>query len=123
MGKITVQERKGRERPPVLKVTEAAAAQLRRLIEKHAGHSVGIRVGVRNGGCSGMSYTMDFAAARDPADEPVEIGGVTVLVDPMAVMYLVGAEMDYVKEKLGASFVFRNPNETGRCGCGESFSV
>jgi iron-sulfur cluster assembly protein len=120
---MTVQERRGRERPPVLKVTDAAATQIQRLIEKHGGGAIGIRVGVRNGGCSGMSYTMDFATGRNPGDEELEIGGVTVLVDPMAVMYLVGTEMDYVKENLGASFVFRNPNETGRCGCGESFSV
>ena len=112
----------GGERPPVLKVTEAAAAQLRRLIEKQAG-AIGIRIGVRNSGCSGMAYTMDFATGRDPADESVEVGGVTVLVDPMAVMYLAGTEMDYVTQSLGANFVFRNPNETGRCGCGESFSV
>lgn len=112
-----------RERPPVLTVTEAAAAQLRKLLERRSEPAVGIRVGVRNGGCSGMAYTMDFATERLPTDEVVEVAGVTVLVDPMAIMYLVGTEMDYVHQKLGESFVFRNPNETGRCGCGESFSV
>jgi iron-sulfur cluster assembly protein len=117
----TVRER--REKPPVLKVTDAAAAQLRKLVERKAEGAVGIRVGVKNGGCSGMAYTMDFAQERQPTDEVLEVNGVTVLVDPMAIMYLVGTEMDYVKEKLGESFVFRNPNETGRCGCGESFSV
>lgn len=112
-----------REKPSVLKVTEAAAAQLRRLLNRRTDGAVGIRVGVKNGGCSGMAYTMDFTTERNPGDEMIEVGGVTVLIDPMAVMYLVGTEMDYVKQNLGETFVFRNPNETGRCGCGESFSV
>lgn len=115
--------RQRREKPPVLTVTAAAAAQLRKLIERKTDGAIGVRVGVRNGGCSGMSYTMDFATERQPTDEVLEVHGVTVLVDPMAIMYLVGTEMDYVHQKLGESFVFRNPNETGRCGCGESFSV
>lgn len=118
---MTIRQR--REKPPVLTVTTAAAAQLRKLIERRTDGAVGIRVGVRNGGCSGMSYTMDFATDRQPTDEALEFDGVTVLIDPMAIMYLVGTEMDYVKEKLGESFVFRNPNEAGRCGCGESFTV
>jgi len=106
-----------------LSITEAAIAQLKRLMAGHQEPAEGIRVGVRNGGCSGMAYTMDFATERDPNDEVIDAGGVTVLIDPMAIMYLVGTEMDYVDEKLGSNFVFRNPNETSRCGCGESFSV
>ena len=111
------------EKPPVLQVTEKAAAQLRKLIETHEPGAVGIRVGVREGGCNGMSYQMDFATERGPTDEEIDIGGVRLLIDPMSIMYLIGTEMDFVEEKLGASFVFRNPNEAGRCGCGESFSV
>jgi iron-sulfur cluster assembly protein len=113
----------GRERPDPLSVTVAAAAQLRKLIEMHDPDAAGIRLGVREGGCNGMTYSMDFAKERDPMDEAMEIDGVTLLIDPMSVIYLVGTEMDYVQEKLGSNFVFRNPNETGRCGCGESFSV
>jgi len=112
-----------RERPGVLSVTEAAAAQLRKLIGQHRPDAAGIRVGVREGGCNGMTYSMDFADRSDPADEVLELDGVRLLIDPMSVMYLVGTEMDFVEEKLGANFVFRNPNESGRCGCGESFSV
>jgi len=107
----------------VLSVTAAAAAQLRKLIERHKPGSAGIRVAVREGGCNGMTYSMDFAEKGDPGDEVMEIDGVRLLIDPMSVMYLVGTEMDFVEEKLGANFVFRNPNESGRCGCGESFSV
>ncbi len=106
-----------------LTVTDAAIAQLKRLLAARTDPAVGIRVGVRNGGCSGMAYTMDFAAERKPDDEVIEAGGVTVLIDPMAIMFLIGTEMDYVDQNLGANFVFRNPNETSRCGCGESFSV
>ena len=123
MSETTTTTRQRREKPPVLSVSPAAAAQLRKLIERKTDGTVGVRVGVRNGGCSGMSYTMDFATEQQPTDEVLEVDGVTVLIDPMAIMYLVGTEMDYVKQKLGESFVFRNPNETGRCGCGESFSV
>jgi iron-sulfur cluster assembly protein len=112
-----------RERPAVMTVTAAAAAQLRRLIDMHKPDAAGVRIGVRNGGCNGMSYTMDFAEEVSPMDETIDVDGITVVVDPMAVMYLVGTEMDFVEETLAANFVFRNPNETGRCGCGESFSV
>lgn len=111
------------EKPPVLQVTERAAAQLRKLIDRHEPGAVGIRVGVREGGCNGMSYQMDFATEKGPADEEIDVDGVHLLIDPMSIMYLIGTEMDFVEEKLGASFVFRNPNESGRCGCGESFSV
>ena len=111
------------ERPPVLEVTPDAAAQLRKLIEQHNPDALGIRVGVREGGCNGMSYTMDFATEKDPADEELDVNGLRLLIDPMSIMYLIGTQMDFVDEKLGASFVFKNPNETGRCGCGESFNV
>ena len=111
------------ERPPVLQVTAGAAAQLRKLIETHNPDAVGIRIGVRDGGCNGKTYSMDFATDKDPADEELDVDGVRLLIDPMSIMYLIGTEMDFVEEKLGATFVFKNPNESGRCGCGESFNV
>ncbi len=104
-------------------LTDAAAERVRELIEKRAQPSVGLRLGVRTGGCSGMAYTMEFAAEKDPLDEVVEDKGVTVLIESRALMYLIGSEMDYVEDKLQSGFVFNNPNEKGRCGCGESFHV
>ena len=109
--------------PSVLSVTDAAVAQLRKLINSNETDAVGIRLGVNEGGCNGLSYAMDFANEKSTADEVLDLGGVKLLIDPMAVMYLEGTEMDFVEEKMGSSFVFRNPNESGRCGCGESFSV
>ena len=114
---------KGRQTPTVLNVTEAASAQLKKLVENHSPQAVGIRLAVNEGGCNGLTYAMDFAKTKDPADEVMELDGVSLLIDPMALLYLVGTEMDFVKEKLSSNFVFRNPNESGRCGCGESFSV
>ncbi len=107
----------------VLTVTDAAARQLNKLMLAREEPVAGIRVGVATGGCSGMTYVMDFAEERKDTDEVLQIGDVRVLIDPMAIMYLAGTEMDYVDQNLGATFVFRNPNETARCGCGESFSV
>ena len=107
----------------ILTVTDAAIAQLKKLMAENEPGALGIRVGVSNGGCSGMRYTMDFTTEKDPMDQAIDAGGITVLVDPMATMYLAGTEMDYVQQDLAATFVFRNPNETSRCGCGESFSV
>ncbi len=104
-------------------LTEAAANRVRELMEKREQPSVGLRVGVRTGGCSGMAYTMEFAAEKEPLDELIEDKGVTVLIDTKALMYLIGSEMDYVEDKLQSGFVFNNPNEKGRCGCGESFHV
>jgi iron-sulfur cluster assembly protein len=112
-----------RKTPAVLNVTEAASAQLKKLIENHSSKAVGIRLAVNEGGCNGLTYAMDFAETKNEADEVMELDGVCLLIDPMALMYLVGTEMDFVVEKLSSNFVFRNPNESGRCGCGESFSV
>lgn len=114
---------KARERPPVLKVTPAASAQLKRLMKTHGSVSEGIRLAVNEGGCNGLTYAMDFVEKKQLADEVIDFDGVQLFIDPMAIMYLVGTEMDFVQEKLGSNFVFRNPNESGRCGCGESFSV
>jgi iron-sulfur cluster assembly protein len=111
------------KRPPPLTVTEAAIAQMKHLIALHQPGAAGIRLSVREGGCNGKSYSMDFTDDKDPMDEELALDGVNLFVDPMSIMYLIGTEMDFVDEKIGANFVFRNPNETGRCGCGESFSV
>ena len=104
-------------------VTEAAAERIQALLSKRGKPSVGIRVGVRSRGCSGLTYTLEYADEKGKFDEIVEDKGVTILVDPKAVMFIIGTEMDYVEEKLQSGFVFRNPNEKGRCGCGESFHV
>ena len=104
-------------------VTAAAAAHIRRLLDRHGKPVAGVRLGVLNTGCSGMSYNMEFAESVDPADEVVEAHGVRVYVDPKAVMFVLGTEMDFEKKQLHEGFVFRNPNEKSRCGCGESFHV
>ncbi|MEX0808692.1 MAG: iron-sulfur cluster assembly accessory protein [Dongiaceae bacterium] len=104
-------------------VTESAAARVRALIEGRGKPTSGVRIGVRSKGCSGLSYTLEFADEKSPFDEVVEAHGVTLLIDPKAMMFILGTEMDYVEEQLQSGFVFRNPNEKGRCGCGESFHV
>jgi iron-sulfur cluster assembly protein len=110
-------------RPAAINLTATAVERVKALLEKRNKPSVGIRIGVRTKGCSGLSYTIEYADAKGPADEVVEQDGVTVLIDPKATMFILGTEMDYVEEKLQTGFVFRNPNEKGRCGCGESFHV
>jgi iron-sulfur cluster assembly protein len=107
----------------LISVTPAAARRIKYLIETQGPDAEGVRVGVRTAGCSGLAYTIDFAREIQAGDEVVDADGVKVVVDPKAVMHLLGTEMDFVEDKLGASFVFRNPNEKGRCGCGESFHV
>ncbi|MBL8675146.1 MAG: iron-sulfur cluster assembly accessory protein [Rhodospirillales bacterium] len=104
-------------------VTEAAAARVKELIAQRDKPTAGVRIGVRTKGCSGLSYTLEYAEEKGPKDEVVETQGVTILVDPKATLFLIGTEMDFVEEKLKSGFVFRNPNEKGRCGCGESFHV
>lgn len=116
-------KRPARPRPPPMNVTPAAMARVRALLDKRGKPSAGVRVGVRTRGCSGLSYTLEYADAKSPGDEAVEIDGVTILIDPKASMFLFGTEMDFVEDKLQSGFVFRNPNEKGRCGCGESFHV
>ncbi|GAB6054072.1 iron-sulfur cluster assembly accessory protein [Magnetospira thiophila] len=106
-----------------IQITEAAMQQVKALLDGRGKPSAGIRIGVRTKGCSGLSYTIEFADERNEFDEIMEQDGVTVMIDPKATMFIIGTEMDYVEEKLQAGFVFRNPNEKGRCGCGESFHV
>jgi iron-sulfur cluster assembly protein len=112
-----------RPRPAAIVLTAPAVERVKALLDKRGKPSAGIRIGVRTKGCSGLSYTLEYADAKGPADEVVEQDGVTVLIDPKATMFILGTEMDYVEEKLQTGFVFRNPNEKGRCGCGESFHV
>lgn len=112
-----------RERPKAVRLTDAAAARIHEIMTNADGQYQGVRVGVTNGGCAGMSYTMDYAEDVKPLDEVVEDKGVKIFIDPKAILFLVGTEMDFVREKLGARFVFNNPNQTAACGCGESVSI
>lgn len=112
-----------RERPKAVRLSEAAAARIREIMAGAEGKYEGIRVGVTNGGCAGMSYTMDYAETAKPLEEVVEDKGVKVFIDPKAILFLIGTEVDFVREKMGARFVFNNPNQTAACGCGESVSI
>ncbi|MBL8692251.1 MAG: iron-sulfur cluster assembly accessory protein [Rhodospirillaceae bacterium] len=104
-------------------LTDAAAARVKALLDKRGKPSAGIRIGVRTKGCSGLSYTLEYADDRGKFDEVVEDKGVVILIDPKATMFILGTEMDYVEDKMETGFKFTNPNEKGRCGCGESFHV
>ncbi len=108
---------------PLFTISDAAKARIDVMLDKRGKPSAGIKVGIRTRGCSGLSYTIEYADEVGKFDEVVERDGVKVLIDPKAVMFLIGTEMDYVEEKLKSGFIFRNPNEKGRCGCGESFHV
>src|SRR6201997_4227933 len=110
-------------RRQVMTLTDAAAARVRELTEATDKPIAGLRVGVRNGGCAGMSYTMELAEAASPLDEIVEDKGVKLLIDPKAVLFLLGSEMDFKVDRLSATFSFRNPNETSACGCGDSVAI
>jgi iron-sulfur cluster assembly protein len=120
---MTTATKPRRERPKALHLTDAAATRIREIMANAEGKYLGVRVGVTNGGCAGMSYTMDYAEAVKPLEEVVEDKGVKVFIDPKAILFLIGTEVDFVREKLGARFVFNNPNQTAACGCGESVSI
>jgi iron-sulfur cluster assembly protein len=107
----------------VVSLTDAAAEKIKAIMAGADRPILGVRVGVRNGGCAGMSYTMDYADSINPLDERVDDKGVTLLVDPKAVLFLLGTQMDYKVDKLSAQFVFNNPNQTSACGCGESVAI
>ena len=109
-----------RPRPQVMRLSEAAAARIKELMAKSDRPIAALRVGVKNGGCAGMEYTMEYADAVKTTDEVVEDKGVKILIDPKAVLFLLGTEMDYKTDKLSAQFIFNNPNQTSACGCGES---
>jgi iron-sulfur cluster assembly protein len=112
-----------RPRPQVIRLTDAAAERIKYVMANAAKTIIGVRVGVKNGGCAGMTYTMEYAETVEPADELVEEKGVRVLIDPKAILFLLGTEMDYKSEKLSTQFVFNNPNQTSACGCGESVQL
>jgi len=107
----------------VIRLTDAAAGRIRDILARADRPIAGVRIGVKNGGCAGMSYTMEYAAAVAPTDEVVEDKGVRLLVDPKAVLFLLGTEMDFRTEKLSSGFVFNNPNQVSACGCGESVQI
>ena len=110
-------------RTQVMRLTEAAAERIRALTATSGTAVEGVRIGVKNGGCAGMEYTMEYAGARGPHDEVVEDKGVKLLIDPTAVMFLLGTEMDYRTDRVRSGFVFNNPNQTSACGCGESVTL
>ncbi len=112
-----------RPRPQVVRLTEAAAERIKAVMAKADSPIAAVRVGVKNGGCAGMAYTMEYAEKINPLDEVVEDKGVRILIDPKAVLFLLGTEMDYRVDKLSAQFVFNNPNQTSACGCGESVQL
>jgi iron-sulfur cluster assembly protein len=109
--------------PSVLRLTPAAAERVRGILERAQGPAAGLRIGIKKGGCAGMEYTMEVAAERGRFDEVVEADGATVLVDPKAVLYLLGTEMDWQTDKMASRFVFNNPNQKSACGCGESVEL
>jgi iron-sulfur cluster assembly protein len=120
---ITPQPRARRPRPKVVTLTERAAERVREIMARAEKPYAGLRVGVKNGGCAGQEYVLEYAEAAAPLDEVVEDKGVTILIEPKAVLFLIGTEIDYEVARLSAKFVFRNPNETDACGCGESVTI
>ena len=112
-----------RPRPKAVTLSDAAAARVKEIMNEADSRVVGLKVGVKKGGCAGMEYVMDYATEQGPIDEVVEDKGVRILIDPKAVLFLIGTEIDFVAEKLSERFVFRNPNETDACGCGESVTI
>ena len=107
----------------IIKLSDNAAERIKEIMSKAEKNSIGVRVGVKSGGCAGMSYVMEYTKDPNPNDELIEDKGVKVYIDSAAVMYLLGTEMDFKKDKFSSQFVFNNPNETERCGCGESFKI
>jgi len=118
-----VQTRARRPRPQVVTLTEAAAARVREIMDRAEKPYAGLRVGVKNGGCAGQEYVLEYAEAANPMDEVVEDKGVKILIEPKAILFLIGSQIDYETSKLSAKFVFHNPNETDACGCGESVTI
>lgn len=123
MTELQTAARPRRPRPKAVTLTDAAAARVREIMENAEKEYVGLRVGVKNGGCAGQEYTFAYAEQIEPLDEVVEDKGVTILIEPKAVLFLIGSEIDYETTKLASKFVFRNPNETDACGCGESVTI
>ena len=120
---FTPAPRARRPRPKVVTLSDAAAERVREIMGKAEKPYAGLRVGVKNGGCAGQEYVLEYAETASPLDEVVEDKGVTILIEPKAVLFLLGTEIDYEVSRLSAKFVFRNPNETDACGCGESVTI
>ena len=112
-----------RPKPQVIRLTDRAVDRIKAMMAAGGGGTAGLRIGIKKGGCAGMEYTMEWASQQAPFDEVVDQNGARVLIDPKAVMYLLGSEMDYRTEKLSSQFVFNNPNQTSSCGCGESVNL
>ena len=108
---------------PIIRLSDNAADRIKEIMSEAKNKALGVRISVKSGGCAGMSYVMEYSKEANPSDEVIEDKGVKVFIDPAAVMYLLGTEMDYKKEDFSSTFVFNNPNETERCGCGESFKI
>src|ERR1700727_2785829 len=119
----TLPPRARRPRPKVVTLSDAAAARVKEIMDRAEQPYAGLRVGVKNGGCAGQEYVIEYAETAGPLDEVVEDKGVTILIEPKAVLFLLGSEVDYEASKLSAKFVFHNPNETDACGCGESVTI
>lgn len=119
----TIAARPRRPRPKVVTLTDAAATRVKEIMDKADQPYAGLRVGVKNGGCAGQEYVFEYAKEKGPIDEVVEDKGVTILIEPKAVLFLIGTEIDYEVTKLSSKFVFHNPNETDACGCGESVTI
>jgi iron-sulfur cluster assembly protein len=120
---IALTPRARRPRPKVVTLTDAAAARVKEIMARADKPYAGLRVGVKNGGCAGSEYVFEYAAEKNPLDEVVEDKDVTILIDPKAVLFLIGTTIDYETTKLSSKFVFNNPNETDACGCGESVTI
>ena len=112
-----------RVRPKVVTLSDAAAGRMTEIMADAAENFIGVRIGVKNGGCAGMEYTMGYATEAAPLDEVVEENGIQIMIDPKAILFLIGTQIDYVTEKLSQRFVFNNPNQTDACGCGESVTI
>lgn len=123
MTELQTAARPRRPRPKAVTLTESAAARVREIMANAEKDYVALRVGVKNGGCAGQEYTFAYAEQIEPLDEVVEDKGVTILIEPKAVLFLIGSEIDYETTRLASKFVFRNPNETDACGCGESVTI
>ncbi len=111
------------ERPKVITLTDVAAARIKEIMARGDNNYIAVRLGVDNGGCAGMAYTMNYAEEQNPLDEVVIDKGVQILIDPKAILFLIGTEMDYQVEQLKSGFIFKNPNQTDACGCGESVTI
>ena len=120
---IAVEPRARRPRPKVVTLSDAAAARVQEIMDRAEAPYAGLRVGVKNGGCAGQEYVLEYAETAGPLDEVVEDKGVTILIEPTAVLFLIGTQIDYEVTRLAAKFVFRNPNQTDACGCGESVTI